>query len=326
MTKINLIAPSRIHLCLINESGIGEYIHGGLGFAIESPCNEIIVSDENNFKDNFDILSDEHKSAVILAINRLSEYFNKPKINIKIIKSVAPHSGLGSKTILLLSIAFAFCKIFDIEFSLFEIIKILQRYGASGVGMYCWLNGGFVEDGGFQNINNITDSSNFYLQNIYPVEKNNYEINEDLKIVHFRFKNGHIYGNTERELIKKYYPINLNETNELYKIVNKFIESLLNNVNDDIQFYLNIIQNIGFKKYEWAQQDDISIQFVNFTKKENLKYTVGLSSWGPTMYFITYDPEIIINCIKKFCKIYNVSTIDLTISNICNNGFTYKQF
>ena len=94
MKKIYTKTPARIHTCLINESGNGDYIHGGLGFAVNTPCTEILMLSNDNKENDLSILTEEHKQAVNNAIDRLSYYYNKPKVNIKIISSLIPHSGI----------------------------------------------------------------------------------------------------------------------------------------------------------------------------------------------------------------------------------------
>lgn len=327
MTKIEISSPSRIHTCLINESGEGKYIHGGIGFAIDTPNNVMTVSDSDPDKSYLDcdvVISDEHMTSIKDAINKLSLFFDKPKVNVHVLNCLPPHCGLGSKTTLLLSVAFAFCKIYNIKFDLDTIISVLGRRGASGISMYSCINGGFIHDKGFYNVNNIKDSNNFFLKDICPTLNQVLYPDSKLKIVHFRFSNGDICGKKERDLIKKYYPISVNETNYLYKVVDEFILSLKNSNIDDLQYFLDILQVIGFKKYEWSQQDKISFEFVRFCRNNKLDHAIGLSSWGPTMYCITYEPELICDIVGRFCSTYNIKPLHLTTSNINKNGFSYK--
>jgi len=45
---IKVISPSRIHCCIINGLHAGEYIGGGIGFAIDEPSNEFTVYMSDN--------------------------------------------------------------------------------------------------------------------------------------------------------------------------------------------------------------------------------------------------------------------------------------
>jgi len=254
---------------------------------------------------------------MIVAVDRLTDFYKLPKISVSVERCLPNHAGFGSKTTLLLTLGFAYCKLFDLDFNLKNIFKILKRNSKSGVGSFAALYGGFIWENGFKS-NIVTKDGG-----ILPELQEHFYPNSDFKIVHFRFDNGEIFGEKEEKLIMDSKDASNEEIKKVKdSIKDLIIPSLKNGNEEELQKGIKIIEENGLKVYEWSQQSKKTLDFVEYYKKSKFPLSLGLSSWGPTMYFVTKHPKTAIDFINR----YNINKpLHLQVSSIATEGFKFKE-
>lgn len=316
MNSVTIITPARIHCSLINETGISGRIDGGIGFSISKPYWKIKFEIGNHFIDP-DNLCDEHYAAIDFALDKLRFLIPKEKIRITISESIPCHIGLGSKTSLLLSIGKALSLLSDNEISAYELCRILKRGGTSGIGLYSFEGGKFIWDNGhkYPEEKNCFGPSSLALA-LPPQEILSYPINW-LEVIHLRFSTNKIFGIKENSIFKDVCPVPQNETiNTIECVCSKIIPSILGKNNYLLQEGIKKLQNVGFKKYEWLYQDDITKKFKDYWDSLDMLEGIGLSSMGPTLYILTTRPKFIHEKIKDF----EYSPIYMCETEINNEG------
>jgi beta-ribofuranosylaminobenzene 5'-phosphate synthase len=123
--------------------------YGGGGFSISGPSIVVqaIRSQRPEIVDQ-GLLDDAAVSDLAAALRRLRNSLPSAKAQIRILRMVPQHVGLGSKTALVL----AALKAIDIECQLGLTPEVLQRIsrrgGTSGIGVNTFFEGGFLIDGG----------------------------------------------------------------------------------------------------------------------------------------------------------------------------------
>ncbi|MEM2934343.1 MAG: hypothetical protein QXL78_05390, partial [Methanocellales archaeon] len=146
--KIQVNAPARLHLGVIDLSNSLGRLYGSIGVGINQPCVEVIAEESKDIE----VCSEENIECFTAAESIIKRFLKKYNIEsgvrISIVKSIPSHVGLGSTTQLSLSIALAISKLYGIETTVREMAESLGRGGVSGIGPAVFEKGGFVVDGG----------------------------------------------------------------------------------------------------------------------------------------------------------------------------------
>lgn len=289
--KIRITTPCRIHLSLIDENGYTGRVDGGIGLMVDRPnvvfeasnsANEFAIECHKYFKESVEVIN-EKASKVFKAFNINNKNFH---FNLK--RYYPSHVGLGSKTQLSLAIATAISKLKNMNTSIAELTKLVERGGTSGIGWKGFETGGFILDGGH-------DFGDGKEKETFLPSSASKSANPALTILrypipaHWRFvlvipsvKKG-AYGDEEVGIFQKHTPIPRNEVNEVsHQILMKLIPGL---VKQDLTCFgegLKRIQNLGFKKIEISLQDDIIKGILSFFDDYGLK-AYAMSSFGPSV-------------------------------------------
>ena len=319
--KIQIKAPARIHCGLINESGIFRRIDGGIGFAVSNPFWNLEVCLSEKIGITGKPVCAEHKQAIAFVIDILSYYFRGKKASIKIINSIPPHIGLGSKTSLMMSVGIALFYLNNEKINNLKLAAILRRGGTSGIGVNTFQHGKFVWDTGHEypnEKNTFGPSSNSLSKPPFPIFISPIDW---LTVVHFRFVKAGTSGKEEVDIFNQHCPIPKEETEKTISSVSQeIIPSIINKV-DDLLFYgLNRIQKLGFKKVEWAYQDYMTKKFYQYWLESEIQEALGLSSFGPTLYVLTKRPSYIVDHISAF----EHRPLHIIVAKISNKGHIYN--
>lgn len=146
MTGIILKSYPRIHLGLLELSGVCDRVDGGVGFAISSFPTIVSVNASHSFCMKSNCKSAEHICEYVM--QDLKDYLPKTNIEIVIETQSNIHLGLGFTTQCLFSIAQAILLFYSIDIPKDKLAHILKRGGTSGIGIHSFYHGGFIVDGG----------------------------------------------------------------------------------------------------------------------------------------------------------------------------------
>ncbi len=146
--KIQVNAPGRLHLGIIDLSNSLGRLYGSIGVAINQPCVEILAEESKGIEVCYGEKVERFTPAEGIVKRFLKRYNINGGVKISIIKSIPSHVGLGSTTQLSLSIGLAISKLYGIQTTVLEMAKLLGRGRVSGIGVAAFERGGFIADGG----------------------------------------------------------------------------------------------------------------------------------------------------------------------------------
>lgn len=290
--------PSRIHMTLIDlNAGLGR-VDGGIGLALEEPFIEIVAGEAGEIIVEGP-LKERAESSAKKVIDALGI---DAGIKIKIKGSYPQHVGLGSGTQVGLAAGMAVCKLYEKDVSVREIAKIIGRGGTSGIGVAAFESGRFILDGGHS-----TDEKKDFLPSSAskaspaPVLAR-YDF-PDWKIAIVIPKvEGEFAGEREVGIFQKFCPIPLGQVERLSRLV--LMKILPSVVEEDIKTFgegVNEMQKIGFKGVEVSLQPPDIRTLMDECREYS--YGVGLSSFGPAVYCIIKDENVLKNSIKDRAEI-----------------------
>ncbi len=140
--KVVISAPSHVHIGNPDLNGMYGRLYGTLGFTLSNPRVVIEARKGNG-------CTCSRRDAHVL-YEKLSNHY-RCKLSIKISEEIPKHVGLGSTTSLYLSMAQAFdiiCN--DGRMNPLDLAKLTGRGKISALGVYGYIHGGFIVDGGFR--------------------------------------------------------------------------------------------------------------------------------------------------------------------------------
>ncbi len=268
--------PSRIHMTLIDLNGSLGRIDGGVGFALDSPCVEIVVeeSDDVLVKGNAFNLERFERVAKLLASK-----FGRG-IEIEVISDYRAHVGLGSGTQISLAVAKAFNDLYDLGFSIRELARLVGRGGTSGIGVAVFEHGGFIVDGGHSMKEKTTflPSSASKARPAPVISRLDFP---DWKIVLAIPNLSGFHGGREVNLFEELCPIPLDDVRVLcHLILMKLLPAVAECDLDEFNSAVKEIQKLGFKRGEIEKYGEVIRSVLD-------EFPAGMSSTGPTVYAVT---------------------------------------
>ncbi|HMB65899.1 MAG TPA: beta-ribofuranosylaminobenzene 5'-phosphate synthase family protein [Patescibacteria group bacterium] len=312
--KFRVISPGRLHMSLLDMNGSLGRIDGGFGLSIQEPNVIVEFSDEdtnnhNNSRSSSTKSSDNGDNGTILeikgkkmfkplvkdVISKFSEYFDVsfPFLSIEVIKSIPAHVGLGSKTQFLLAIARGLChlKRSEVDYDIFELTKLIERGGTSGIGYMAFDRGKFIIDLGHSFGPNgqkktFLPSSASKTEPALPFIQ--LETPAEWKVLLIRLDVKQGANNTEEiNIFQDKCPVDLGDVEKIsHLILMKLIPGILTGNLAGFGDAIHEINNKGFKKKEIELQDNhIQDLIQNIYKKFHIP--CGMSSFGPIIYAIT---------------------------------------
>ena len=209
-SKILITAPARLHLGFMDLNGSLGRKFGSVGLAIDSIETSITVS-KKPIQNNVEI-NEFNKRAYDYARLILKAYELNDSVSIDIHKKIPEHAGLGSGTQLALTVGIAISKIFNLNLSLMDIGKILDRGNKSGIGIGAFEHGGFLRDGGKGKSDDLPPI----------IVRQNYPSNWRIILLINSRKRG-IHGQKEYNAFKALSPFPENLSEQLCRLVNMVI-------------------------------------------------------------------------------------------------------
>jgi beta-ribofuranosylaminobenzene 5'-phosphate synthase len=148
--SIRIVAPPRIHLCLISMHEGAPRINGGIGFAIDGPEARVDIAPSNDLQLNDTRPSPMPASEVDQFGSLLKAFCSERKMDrmaqIDIAGDIRTHFGMGSGTSLRLAAIEGLALLNGLRLTRTEIISASKRGGTSGVGINSYFGGGLICD------------------------------------------------------------------------------------------------------------------------------------------------------------------------------------
>jgi len=276
---VRIRAPSRIHITLIDLNGSIGRVDGGVGLALENPFIEIEVKESDEIAVSGEFENRWRFEEVAFKFQR--KFGMGIGINIK--NSYPSHVGLGSGTQISLAVGKAYTELHGIEMNVRDIAEFTGRGGTSGIGVAVFECGGFIVDGGHSK----RDKSDFLPSSFSkappPPVIARYDF-PDWDVHLFIPSEKGFAGLKEKDLFEKNTPLSIDDVREIsHLVLMKLMPSVVEHDLDEFAKAVYRIQHLGFKRAEVSQYGQIAWGFIELMKDYG---AVGLSSTGPTLYFI----------------------------------------
>lgn len=282
--KIKIKTPSRLHFTLIDLNGSLGRVDGGIGVTLNYP--NVIIEAENS--DSIIVEGEKRELVESIARKAIEKISPGSGIKIKVKSTIPEHVGLGSKTQLSLAIATAINRISGSDFSVRELVRIVNRAGTSGIGVAAFEHGGFILDSG-HTFGPGKQKEKFLPSSASPAPPAPVIMRQDFPedwffVIGIPNVDKGAHGAKEVEIFEKWCPIPLKEVKKLsHLILMKTLPALAEKDIETFGSSLYEMQKIGFKKVEVALQDPIVKKLINFMMSKGA-YGSGVSSFGPAVY------------------------------------------
>lgn len=303
---LSIKCRSRLHLSLFSMHDSGIRINGGIGFAIEfpsitlraTPSLSYVINDTRRLG-----LSLEAKNRLINRLVAARRQYSLPKaVTIDIGGDAVAGHGFGSGTAVGLSSVEALMCVNGRELSKNELIYLSGRGGTSGIGINTYFSGGAVLDLGIKN-SNCSHRPSSAVDSIVPpllLQQHdmpcwNFGICIPLNIEPMTKEQ-------EETFFKIVCPIKESEAHKsLYHSVVGVMGAICENDKDAFEYSIRELQKCEWKKAERTFHGG-TLQEI-----EELLYrcgasAVGMSSLGPSLYFLANDVNMVINRTKKILQ------------------------
>ncbi|MGP3666816.1 MAG: beta-ribofuranosylaminobenzene 5'-phosphate synthase [Candidatus Bathyarchaeota archaeon] len=299
--KVVVKTPSRLHFTLIDLNGEVGRVDGGIGVALNHPG--VKVEATRTSCTGVKVEGFRRNLALKFVETFLSHYKLKPSVNIKIVKDIPEHVGLGSGTQLALAIAKCLAEVYGIVADARRFAEIMGRGGTSGIGVAAFEGGGFIVDGGHSFGKGKQKKSflpsHFSRASPAPLLVR-YSLPEDwFFVICIPKVNRRVFGLHEFKIFRRYCPIPSEEVCKLTRIIlMKILPSIVERKIEDLGSALTEIQSIGFKKIEVQLQHKVVKDLIKWML-ENGACGAGLSSFGPAVYGLVKGKKKAEKLVKK---------------------------
>jgi beta-ribofuranosylaminobenzene 5'-phosphate synthase len=277
--------------------------NGGIGFSIKEPSLTISFKKSSEFN-----IIDKRKSPFEnKEQNRLLEILKKEykknkfndKVTIKIKGNLPTHSGFGSGTSIRLASLEGLYLINQHKYTKYDLIKASNRGGTSGIGVNTYFDGGYVFDIGkkIDGVMHKPSSSEDVLEQPLKIAFGNMPKWDIGICIPQKIKPKS--EEEEKEFFNETCPIEKDEAHEmLYHTVYGVLASIKEN---DIDTFSEAIKNIQQSKWKNAERNLYGKELLKIESilYENGASAVGMSSLGPTLFFVANDIDRVIKKSKK---------------------------
>ncbi|UZE92491.1 MAG: beta-ribofuranosylaminobenzene 5'-phosphate synthase [Methanosarcinales archaeon] len=290
---LRITTPSRLHIALIDLNGALGRIDGGIGLALDTPS--IILSAEKA-----DEIIVEGNNALQARVKKSAEAVARGHggVHIVIEEGYPSHVGLGSGTQASLAAGMAVNALYNLELSVQDIARIVQRGGTSGIGVAAFEKGGFILDGGHR----FDEKGGFEPSSVSrapppPVLMRHDFPNWDIVLALPALKGA--FSTKEVNIFQEECPIPLAEVQATSHIILMgLLPALLEGDLEAFGSAINTLQDTGFKKREVKHQP--IARALMGVMLESGAAGAGMSSFGPLIYGITDSPHEVQEAVKDY--------------------------
>jgi len=290
---IQIIAPSRLHITLIDLNGALGRIDGSVGLTLNYPSVQIKARKDAQFSISGATTFAERIRSAASAI--MTQY-EVDGVAIEVVQEYPAHVGLGSGTQVGLAVGTAISELYGLGLTPTSIARLIGRGGTSGIGVAAYEWGGFIIDGGHKGKTDFLPSSVSGKYGPGPM------------IVHHDFPDWTIIlalpnlqgasDKREVDVFRQNCPLPLTEIQELCHVI--LMEMLPAVVEQDIESFgrsIDRVQMLGFKRRELELQP-FCARLIRFMR-ENGAFGAGMSSFGPTVYGVT-DGKLLQSAVQSY--------------------------
>ncbi|HWG52744.1 MAG TPA: beta-ribofuranosylaminobenzene 5'-phosphate synthase family protein [Gemmatimonadaceae bacterium] len=137
-------APARLHFGMLDPHGTTGRRYGGIGAAVPDPSLLVFVTRD----DQVQASGPAHQRARAFARTFLEYHGVRGGANIRILRMLPEHCGLGSGTQLALAVARALAELYDLPPDAASLARATGRAQRSAIGTWVFSLGGFILEGG----------------------------------------------------------------------------------------------------------------------------------------------------------------------------------
>ncbi|MGH7635384.1 MAG: beta-ribofuranosylaminobenzene 5'-phosphate synthase family protein, partial [Gemmatimonadaceae bacterium] len=131
-------APARLHFGMLDPHGTMGRRYGGIGAAMPDPSLLVFVTRD----DQLQASGPAHQRALTFARTFLEYHRVRGGANIRILRMLPEHSGLGSGTQLALAVARALAELYDLPHDAPSLAQATGRARRSAIGTWAFARGG----------------------------------------------------------------------------------------------------------------------------------------------------------------------------------------
>lgn len=316
---IQITTPSRLHITLIDLNASLGRVDGGVGLTLDEPC--IKISAQKTNESVFITGNTEHLERMKKAAQAVIP--EGKGIHISAETTYLSHVGLGSGTQSALAAGWAVNQLYDLGLSIREIAAIVGRGGTSGIGVESFEHGGFIVDGGHR----FNDKGAFSPSAASHVPPGPVLFRYDFPDWPVVVAIPNLKGASDKhevDIFQEYCPIPLHEVQAVSHII--LMEMLPSLVEADMASFgdaLNRIQDVGFKQREVNLQKKEVRQCMKIMKEAGA-YGAGMSSFGPTVFCISEEPEQVKGAVSEYLESTIGGEVFMTTANNSGAKTIYK--
>jgi beta-ribofuranosylaminobenzene 5'-phosphate synthase len=273
----------RIHLGLLDLSGIGRRIYGGAGFSLSGPAAIVIAETSTRTE----VTGARLAADDVATLERKVLDLTKLGTRLSVEGDYRRHVGLGSGTMLTMAVLAATNQIHRLGLSSTHVSRVTGRGGASGVGWHAFWRGGFIVDGGQPNVGQrpLPSSASRPIEPPPLLVRSDIPLNWEFVLL-LPTGAGTVSGDRERQFFERHVPTPAGERLAGFEalfhgIVPAVMSADLSGLRDSLMEY----QSVGFKVAEIVRQSR-DVRMLLGALGEVPACAFGMSSLGPLIFAI----------------------------------------
>lgn len=253
---LEVVGLSRIHITLIDLDGKYGRIDGGVGVALSEPRVRVRVGE----------------------CNKPPSWVPFPIPGYCVEEDYQEHVGLGHTTQFRLALAKLSAEYNFKRLSAYELARLVNRGGTSGVGVHVFERGGFVVDGGHSKKVKPRPLPSDFSNAPPPPLIARFDFPWDVYVV--TPEGRRIFGAEEREAFLRFKQEDAGDVTRV--VFMKLLPAVAERDLGEVLEAISMLQGMGFKRLEWSMQGEKVKAIVEEARKKG--FVLGLSSFGPTLY------------------------------------------
>jgi beta-RFAP synthase len=276
--QVHVLAHARLHLGFLDLNGALGRQFGSIGMALEDVALELVATPGTGFR----VSGPGSARADAVARTVMEELGHGGGADIRILRGIPEHAGLGSGTQLALAVGTACARLAGAAMSTVEIAHRLMRGQRSGIGIGAFTQGGFIVDGGRGTATEV------------PPVVSRLPVPDAWRVVLVmdRSRQG-VYGEEERRAFAEISPMPEAQSAHLCRLVlRRLLPALAESDCTAFGAAISEIQKIiggCFSRRQSGAFTSPDVEIVLTAMKDWGATGTGQSSWGPTGFAIFPD-------------------------------------
>lgn len=290
MTPVTVTTHPRLHLGLHDCGYATNRLFGGIGIAFRGFPTTVTASASEETKLDFSSgiqLSDRALGDINQLLSRLESRYGT--FSIEVVSTAPEHRGFGSKTSLLLAIAWAVVKFKKQEKATTpaDMVQLTGRGGTSGIGVNSFWYGGLIADGGHkaEGEREFAPSAARSALKAPPIIAR-HDMPADWCVQLFYDPDFRpVEGAVEKQKFKEYMPLpDIENLRAVAATYHGLIPAVIEQDLGQFASALQVMNMTGMKRIEVDLQTERTKNFLRAARKSRL--AAGLTSFGPTVFVI----------------------------------------